>query len=157
MEELWTPALAGMRQLEFQIWSVRHAAQGKALGSPEHSALRRIEDAIAAAWTEHQRRAEWPGPELEFHALVEHARTLRPEVVAGDRASWLHPEQVCQRIRELLTRLGVKPSWRVCVDHWIAERVGLPDARKRNHHDMCRRALLDKRRRERQRLGADNG
>ena len=73
VEELWTPALAGVRKLEFQIWEVRNAAQGKALGSSEHAALRRIEDAIAAAWTEHMRVIEWPSPAIEFHFLLEHA------------------------------------------------------------------------------------
>ena len=54
IEELWSPALAGVRKLEFEVLDVRNAAQGKALGSPEHTALRRIEDAIAVAWSRHR-------------------------------------------------------------------------------------------------------
>ena len=152
-EELWTPALAGVRQLEFSIWAARNAAQKKALGSPEHQELRRIEDGIAARWSEYMRTMEWPSVEVEFHCLLEHAKTLYPEVVAGDKASWEHPRLVCMRLYRLISRLGVKPSWRVDAPDWIAERTGLPDGKKRTHENACRSALLDLRRRERQRVG----
>jgi hypothetical protein len=152
-QELWTPALAGVDKLEFQISGVRNAAQGKPLGSPEHRELRRIEDAIATAWTAHMRTMEWPSPDIELHCLVEHAALLRPETVKGDTASWEHPRQVCMRIYRLLSQHGVVPSWRMTVSDWVAERTGLPDGAKRTHENACRRALLDKRRRERQRLG----
>ena len=132
-EELWTPALAGIGSFEFAISAVRNAAQGKALGSPEHIELRRLEDAIATRWTEHMRIMEWPSLEVEFHCLLEHAKLLYPETVAGDTASWDHPKQVCMRIYWLLSRLGVKPSWRVTAPGWIAERTGLPDGQKRTH------------------------
>lgn len=151
--ELWSPALAPMRQLQFRIWQARSKAQGKAVGSPEHLALREIEDGIARSWTAHHASMDWPGKDVEFHFLLEHARSLQPGVVAGDTASWTHPQQVCKRLRELVEREGVAPSWRVTVPAWIAQRTGLPDGAKRSHEDACRRAYLDKWRRERARLG----
>lgn len=151
--ELWTPALAPMRQLQFRVWGVRNKAKGKAPGSPEHAALRAIEDAIAIAWTAHHAAVDWPGKDVEFHHLLEHARSLQPGVVTGDTASWAHPFKVCKRLRELVEREGVTPSWRVDVPDWIAQRTGLPDGAKRMHEDNCRRAYLDKWRRERARLG----
>ncbi len=149
-EELWTPALAGVRQLETRIWDARNAATGKKVGSSEHAELRRIEDAIASARSKHMRVMDWPSPEVEFHCLIEHAKLLRPEIIRGDTASWVHPKEVCQRIYWLISRLGVKPSWRIAVPAWIAERTGLPDGRKRTHENACRDALLRKRRAARQ-------
>jgi hypothetical protein len=148
IEEVWSPALAGVSRWEYEITALRHAARGKAIGSPEHRALRRMEDAIATAWQRHGQR-EWPHPTIEFHFLLEHAKTLQPDVVAGDKASWEHPRQVCMRLYRLLKDHGVVPSWRVQVPAWIAERTGLPDGAKRTHDDACRRALLSKRRSQR--------
>jgi len=132
MEEWWTPALAGMRKLAFEIHAVRHAARGKALGSPEHRALRAIEDAIAARWKLHVQTVQWPHPECAFIAMVEHAKTIEPIVVARDMASWAYPDWICRQITNLLESGTVRPSRLVDVPQWMAVRTGLPDARERH-------------------------
>ncbi|MGE4070183.1 MAG: hypothetical protein AB7E72_03325 [Lysobacterales bacterium] len=132
IEEWWTPALAGLRQYQFEIHALRDAAQGKALGSPQHSALRACEDAIASCWERHLETVHWPHPEVAFMALVEHALSLRPMVVARDLASWTHPDRIGRELRALLDGHQIKPGRQVAVPPWLAARTGLPDARERH-------------------------
>ena len=127
IEEWWTPALAGVRRLEFDIHAVRNAARGKALDSPEHQVLRRIEDATAERWEAHCERVVWPSPAVAFHALLAHAKSLEPMVVRGDMASWRHPDAVGRRLRALLQAGAVEITRHMAVPAWLATRTGLPD------------------------------
>jgi hypothetical protein len=130
-EEWWTPALSGSWRLEFEIHAARHAARGKALGSPEHVALRRIEDAIAVRWEAHCERVAWPSPAVAFHALLDHATSLEPMVVRGDMASWQHPDAIGRRLRALLKSGAVEVTRHMTVPAWLATRTGLPDGHER--------------------------
>ena len=134
IEEWWTPALAGVRRLEFEIHDVRRAARGKSLGSPEHQSLRRIEDAIAARWEAHCERVLWPSPGVAFHALLEHAKLLEPMVVPGDMASWRHPDAIGRRLRTLVQSGAIEITRHVAVMPWLAARTGLPDS-----HELLQR------------------
>lgn len=131
IEEWWTPALVGVARLQFEIHALRHAARGTQLGSPEHQALRACEDAIAAKWCRHLERVAWPHPEAAFVALLAHAESLQPLVVAGDMASWTHPDRIGRALRALLESGAVIPTRHVQVASWLAARTGLPDARQR--------------------------
>jgi len=132
IEEWWTPALAGVSRLEFELHAVRHAARGKALGSPEHLELRRCEDELATRWEAHCARVEWPSLAVGFHALLEHAKLLQPLVVAGDMASWRHPDRIGRILREWFKDGVVTPTRHLAVAPWLAARTGLPDSHIRH-------------------------
>lgn len=129
IEEWWTPALAGVRRLEFELHAVRNAARGKSLGSPAHLELRRREDDLAARWDAHCERVQWPSLAVGFHAVLEHAKSLEPLVVPGDMASWRHPDAVGKRLRDWLRSGVVTPTRHLAVAPWLAARTGLPDGR----------------------------
>jgi len=156
MEEWWTPALAGVGRLEFEIHALRNAARGKAVGSPEHAALRASEDEIAARWNRHLERVAWPHPEVAFVALLAHAQSLAPMVVARDMASWAQPDRIGRALRGLLDSGQVTPTRHMDVVPWLAARTGLPDAHARhearaaaNYWLPIRRARREAERRER--------
>ena len=145
-EEWWTPALSGSWRLEFEIHAARHAARGKPLGSPEHEALRRIEDAIATRWEAHCERVAWPSPAVAFHALLEHAMSLEPMVVRGDMASWRHPDAVGRRLRALLQSGAVEITRHMAVPAWLATRTGLPDGHEYQQQRNAAKYWLEVRR-----------
>jgi len=144
-EEWWTPALAGMRRRQTALPALRTAARGSAMGSAAHLALRDAEDAIAAQWRLHLDQVQWPHPDAAFVATLEHALSLEPMVVKGDRASWNHADRIGSALKSLIQQ-GVTPDRHVEVPGWLAARTGLPDTRKRYEAHAAARYWLDIRR-----------
>ena len=132
IEEWWTPALAGIRPLEFEIHALRQSARGKTLGSLEHRTLRNCEDAIAKHWIAHLAQVKWPHQEAAFMALLTHAQLLEPLVVARDMASWVHPDRIGRLLKDLLATGQVQLTRHIVAAPWLALRTGLPDARARH-------------------------
>jgi hypothetical protein len=126
ISEYWTPDLAPLDALTYQLHALRTAADPTPAGSRERQELARVRTAAADAWAAFHRNARWGAPVVEYRAILKRLADLNPGYPAGEADAWEEPGRLCQRARALMAAHRLRPDPDVVINDWMARLLGLP-------------------------------